>query len=87
MTDKFLKDKYMVALGHAVGFATMLYNETDYDKNTIISQLHMGDKRYDYVLPEDQLPKKLTDDDVYGAFDNMFQKMGWGKALDREETT
>ena len=33
-------------------FATTLHNETDYDENIVVSTLHVGEERNDYVLPD-----------------------------------
>ena len=71
------QQKIDVLRGMVMHFATALYNETDYHRNTIVSTLQMGEQRYDYVIPEDELPAKLTDRMVGDALDGIFERAGW----------
>lgn len=55
--------------------AEVIYNGECWDKQTVAAQLHMGDPSLDYMFPGEP-PKELTDEDVFAALDNIFEKAG-----------
>ena len=57
--------------------ACVIYNEDEsWDKQTVASQFHMGNKRFDYMFPEDSVPEKLSREDVLDAIDKIFERGG-----------
>ena len=70
------QDREYVYRGMVALFACALYNgEEGWDRQAVISQLRMGDPRYDYALLDDP-PGKLTDEDVFRALDAIFDRAG-----------
>ena len=56
--------------------ACAIYNGEDWDKQAVISFLHMGDPSLDYTtrgIP----PERLEPDDVIAALDRMFTRAGF----------
>lgn len=54
----------------------VIYNQEDWDKQTVAAQFHMGDKSLDYTFPEGEIPEKLTREDVLAAIDKIFERGG-----------
>ena len=55
--------------------ACALYNDEDWDKQTVASFLHMGDPSLDYSFRGDP-PEELTFDDFIAAMDKIFERAG-----------
>ena len=55
--------------------ACAIYNEENWDKQQVISFLHLGDRSLDYTT-RGTPPEKMTEDHVLMAMDNMFRQAG-----------
>lgn len=76
MSGKSDAEREGVYRGMVAALASAIYNGEAWDRQTVVSFLHMGDVSFDYNMPEEELPDQLTDDLVWQALDRMFEKGG-----------
>lgn len=73
--DAKLSTREHVYRGTIVALAKAIYNGECWDKQTVAAQLHMGDPALDYAYSGEP-PEELTDEDVFAALDEMFERAG-----------
>lgn len=73
--DDKVSPREHVYRGTIAALAQAIYNGDNWDKQTVAGQLHLGDPALDYTYPGEP-PEELTDEDVFAALDEMFEKAG-----------
>ena len=70
-----MNTREQVYRGWVAQLACAIYNDEEWDKQTVASLLHLGDKGLDYTFPGDP-PERLEQEDFFAAIDRIFDRAG-----------